>query len=310
MLIQQFKKKLLRRFIQIVADHAKIIKAEIFLILRVIFIKKELEINFSKINSILGTNENNHEYKDALMKLGFNFDKCIRVPSYRNDINNQNDLAEEFARVIGYNKIIPKSISLPKIKDNKLDTVERNIKSFLIENGFFEVINFPFCNDSNKDAIKVDNPLDSNREYLRTNVIDSLVSNIIYNEKRQKDSIKIFEISDIYSSTDILVDKKLAIAVSGRRGHNYKDFNKQLDDKYIANLFQELGINLDEEILNIPKDNLDSKLKTKIFAVELSIKGYSREFYQELILKVQKRAMLNMNQFLNFHPVREIYPFQ
>ena len=78
----------------------------------------------------MGTNKNNHEYKDALMKLGFNYDKCIRVPSYRNDINNQNDLAEEFARVIGYNKIIPKSISLPKIKDNKLDTVERNIKSF------------------------------------------------------------------------------------------------------------------------------------------------------------------------------------
>ena len=136
--------------------------------------------------------------------------------------------------------------------------------------------------DSNKDAIKVDNPLDSNREYLRTNVIDSLVSNIIYNEKRQKDSIKIFEISDIYSSTDILVDKKLAIAVSGRRGHNYKDFSNQLDDKYISNLFEELGINLDEKILNIPKNNLDSKLKTKIFAVELSVKDIQENFYQEL----------------------------
>ena len=134
----------------------------------------------------MGTNENIDEYKDTLIKLGFNFDKCIRVPSYRNDINNQNDLAEEFARVIGYNKIRPKSISLPKIKNNKLDTVERNIKSLLIKKGFFEVINFPFCDDNNKDAIKVDNPLDSNREYLRTNVIDSLVSNVIYNEKRQK----------------------------------------------------------------------------------------------------------------------------
>ena len=141
-LIQQFKKKYLRRFIQIVADHAKIRKAEIFSYSSGNFQNKELEINFSKINSILGTNENIDEYKDTLMKLGFNFDKCIRVPSYRNDINNQNDLAEEFARVIGYNKIPDlKSISLPKIKDNKLDTVERNIKSFLIKNGFFEVIN-------------------------------------------------------------------------------------------------------------------------------------------------------------------------
>ena len=115
-------------------------------------------------------------------------------------------------------------------------------------------------------------------DYLHQNTFPC---NIIYNEKRQKDSIKIFEISDIYSSTDILVDKKLAIAVSGRHGHNYKDFNKQLDKKYIANLFQEVGINLDEEILNISKDNLDSKLKTKIFAVELNIKGIQENFYQE-----------------------------
>jgi phenylalanyl-tRNA synthetase beta chain len=293
------QEKALRRFIQIVADHAKIVKAEIFSYSSGNFQNKELEINFSKINSILGTNKNNDEYKDALIKLGFNYNKCIRVPPHRHDINNQNDLAEEFARVIGYNKITPKSISLPKIKNNKLYTVERNIKSFLIEKGFFEVINFPFCNDSNKDAIKVDNPLDSNREYLRTNVIDSLVSNIIYNEKRQKDSIKIFEISDIYSSTDILVDKKLAIAVSGRQGHNYKDFNKQLDKKYIANLFQEVGINLDEEILNISKDNLDSKLKTKIFAVELNIKGIQENFYQELNSHIIKEG------YAQYEPISE-----
>jgi len=87
------QEKALRRFIQIVADHAKIIKAEIFSYSSGNFQNKELEINFSKINSILGTNKNNHEYKDALMKLGFNYDKCIRVPSYRNDIDNINDLA-------------------------------------------------------------------------------------------------------------------------------------------------------------------------------------------------------------------------
>ena len=176
--------------------------------------------------------------------------------------------------MIGYNNILPKSLNLPKIKDNKLDTVEKNIRSFLIKNGFFEVINYPFCNDSNKDAIKVDNPLDSNRKFLRTNVIDSLVSNVIYNEKRQKDSIKIFEISDVYSSANIVVDKKLAIAVSGRQGHNYRDFNKPLDKKYLCHLFQEVNINLDKEILNISKDNLDSKLKTKIFVVDLA---YSRK---------------------------------
>lgn len=278
----KIQEKALRRFIQIVADHSKIRKAQVFSYSSGIDKDKELEINIEKINSILGTSESIDKYKNTLTKLGFKYDKCIGVPSYRNDINSQNDLAEEFARVIGYNNIKSKSISLPKIESNKFDTVEKNIKSFLINNGFFEVINYPFCNDSSKDAIKVDNPLDSNREFLRTNVIDSLVSSIIYNEKRQKDSIKIFEISDVYSSANILVDKKLAIAISGRQGHNYKYFNKPLDKKYISNLFEEVNINLDEKILNIPKDNLDSKLKTKIFAVELSIKDIQDNFNQEL----------------------------
>ena len=47
-------------------------------------------------------------------------------------------------------------------------------------------------------------------------------------------------------------------------------------------MLEEVNINLDGKILNIPKDNLDSKLKTKIFAVELSIKDIQDNFNQEL----------------------------
>jgi len=278
----KIQEKALRRFIQIVGDHTKIRKAEIISYSPENFQDKFIEVNIENINSILGINEKIDKYINILTKLGFKFEKRIRVPSYRNDICNQNDLAEEFARVIGYNNITPKTFNLPKIEENKFEIVEKNIRLFLSKNGFFEVINFPFCSDSSKKAIKVDNPLDSNREFLRTNLVDSLVSNIIYNEKRQKDSIKLYEISEVYSSDNIVLDKKLAVAVSGRQGHNHIDFNKPLDKKYISNLFEEVNIKLDKEILNIPKDNLDSKLKTKIFIVELSMKNIKENFNQAL----------------------------
>ena len=51
---------------------------------------------------------------------------------------------------------------------------EQNVKDFLIKNGFFEVINNPFVNTEENNAIKVDNPLDSNRQYIRTNLQRSL----------------------------------------------------------------------------------------------------------------------------------------
>ena len=55
------------------------------------------------------------------------------------------------------------------------------------------IINNPV--EMNKNSIIVDNPLDSNRAYLRTSLGNSLVSNLLFNERRQKDSVKLFEIS-------------------------------------------------------------------------------------------------------------------
>ena len=70
--------------------------------------------------------------------------------------------------------------------------------------------------DQEEKSIKVDNPLDSNKKFLRTNLKNSLIECLKYNEKRQKDSIKLFEISDVYSTKDNLLnqEKRIAIIVS------------------------------------------------------------------------------------------------
>ncbi len=126
----QFQEKVLRRFIQIVSEHSKITKAEIYTNSSRAFKGAELDINIDEINAILGTNETIDNYKNALIKLGFKVSDFIKIPSYRSDILNQNDLAEEFARVIGYDNILSKPISLPNILDKKVDPIEENIKSF------------------------------------------------------------------------------------------------------------------------------------------------------------------------------------
>ena len=82
--------------------------------------------------------------------------------------------------------------------DKDFKHLEQNIKNLLIKHGFYEVINNPFVKSKAPHAIKVDNPLDSNRKYLRTNLKNSLIDNLLYNERRQQDSVKLFEISDIY----------------------------------------------------------------------------------------------------------------
>ena len=79
-----------------------------------------------------------------------------------------------------------------------MELLENNIKTLLISEGFFEVINDPFVNHETNNSIKLDNPLDSRRKNLRINIEKSLIDNLLYNERRQQDSIKLFEITDVY----------------------------------------------------------------------------------------------------------------
>ena len=292
--------KVLKRFIQIVADHASIVKVEIFTDTIKNFKERELEFNLSKVNSILGINETKDNYTSFLLKLGFEIDKAIKVPSYRSDVSTQNDLAEELARVIGYDNIPIQPISIPKNTKVINNLIEEEVKLFLINNGFSEVINSPFCNYKTKCSIEVDNPLDSNRKYIRSNLTNSLLENLLYNEKRQKDSIKLFEISDLYTyDNEVKSIKKLAIIISGRRGHNHIDFAQSLNKKYLINLFNQIDIDIEKEITLIDRASLDSKIKTPIFSIEILLDQFKNK------LNMNSASFQLENNFVQYKPISE-----
>ena len=70
--------KVLRRFIQIVSDHAKITRLELYTYLGPKFREVELNFDLEKINKILGLDENENNYKDTLNRLGFSINKTIK----------------------------------------------------------------------------------------------------------------------------------------------------------------------------------------------------------------------------------------
>ena len=292
--------KTLRRFIKIVEDHAEISKLELYKYEGSVYQEIELDFNLQKINSILGFDTKEDIYKNSLIKLGFDVNDTVIVPSYRCDINHQNDLAEELARVIGYDNIPVSKIELSD-STNKVDSLdEKNIKAFLVDNNFVEVINSSFCSASSPHSIKVDNPLDINRQYIRTNLVDSLTQNLIYNEKRQKGSIKLFEISDVYSSKQNLhSEKRLAIIISGRRGDNHIDFSKKLDKEYLIQIFQKINMNIDKYFIDIRREQLDSKIKTPIFAIEFQIAELAGEIHDYVSINKP------LDNFIKYKPISE-----
>lgn len=262
----------LRRFIKIVEDHAEIKSLSIQHFNKVDYEHKYVINDYKKINKILGTHLEEMSIYKILSNLGFEIKNEIKIPSWRHDIESINDLAEEVARVIGYNNIPKNKLKVLKtINTKNIDSDENLIRDYLINNGFNEVINDPFVEKKSSESIKVDNPLDSNRQYLRLNVINSLLKNLDYNEKRQKDSIKLFEISDIYHKTEKINSQKyLSIIVSGRKGLNYKDFKNKLDDKYLSNIISGLGLS-NSYVKEIDRNSFNSKIKNRIFYIECPV---------------------------------------
>ena len=270
----------LRRFISIVGKHAKIKKLEIYSEEFEEYEERTVVFDIHKLNNIIG-HEIDSEYAVKLLKkLGFVFveDNIIKIPSYRNDISSQNDIAEEIARCIGFNNIEQKEFHIPQSNKIVNLSIEQGITNLLIDNGFFEIINFPFEGNDESDAIFIDNPLDKNRNYLRTNLKDSMINALIYNERRQKDSIKLFEISNVYTFSDEpKCNKRLAIIASGRVGKDYKNFAKKIDEQYMQNLFSKFTTKNKINFEIISRDGLKSKLKDKIMYLEINIKDLPDE---------------------------------
>ena len=298
--------KVLRRFLKIVDEHATIKNVEIFKRDYISHNSTEIPFSIERINNILGLSCNSEELQDYLTKLGFNIDKNkIIAPSYRSDIKTENDIAEEVARVIGYNNIPTQPIKIPKLSNTSaknLELLENNIKTLLISEGFFEVINDPFVNHETNNSIKLDNPLDSGRKNLRINLEKSLIDNLLYNERRQQDSIKLFEITDVYyiDKKELKSKRKLGIICSGRVGKNYQDFSRKIDNKYLTNILEKFNkkISFNPHLIN--RDELETKLNDKIIYLEIDLNEL--ENYDFDILDKEK-FILNKNNFKKYIPI-------
>lgn len=260
----------LRRFLKIVENNAKIKNVEIYSEDHLNVKERKIKIEVDNVNKVLGTKISKKEFDYLLERLGFNVEsKFIQIPSYRNDVKTINDVSEEIARAIGYNNIKPKSFNITLNNKIDKDSNETNIVNYLIDNGFSEVINNPFVCEQTSDSIKVDNPLDSNRKFLRTSLKESLINNLLYNERRQQESLKFFETADLYTTSHENNKRVLGIIASGRVDKNYIDFSKMIDEDYLISMLSKYIQSLN--VTTIPRETVKSKSKNAIVYAEIEL---------------------------------------
>ena len=158
------------------------------------------------------------------LKLSFSYARglfSVTPPSYRFDIEIEEDLIEEVVRVFGFENIP----GLPPVAANtmridleqhrSLFTVRRQVADL----DYQEVVNFSFVEEGwerdfagNLAPIRLRNPIASQHSVMRSNLIGSLISTVRYNLNRKADRIRVFEIGTVYLRDQSVPDGPLSVS--------------------------------------------------------------------------------------------------
>ena len=173
---------------------------------------KQLELEPEKINKLLGTNISEADMVSYLNRLEIPVEgRTIHVPSFRPDLNLMADIAEEVARIYGYNEI--------PVTDFKTSTQGGYSKEMKLENkagaqcramGYSEIITYSFVSpgifdniripaDSPlRNALKIKNPLGEDTSIMRTIAVPSMLEILGRNSNYHNKSVKLYELAKIY----------------------------------------------------------------------------------------------------------------
>lgn len=169
------------------------------------------------INAYLGTNIDEQRMVDILTTLSFdvtcgNGSMVIGVPSWRGDVTVMPDIAEEVARIYGYDNI---KVTTPWAALNSGVLSERKqmtktIAHTLANNGLSEMITFSFMHkdslaklmipegDARYKAVQILNPISEEYPVMRTTLVPSILDAAVRNRAQKNHDIWAFETAAVY----------------------------------------------------------------------------------------------------------------
>lgn len=130
----------------------------------------------------------------------------VTAPSWRPDLETKDDLAEEIARLVGYDKIpsvlpvAPPGRGLTRVQQQR-----RRLLQALADSGLIEVSAYPFVSKAANElfgqgvkAVKLANPLSEEFGYLRTAVLPGLLEVVKRNLSRGFRDLQLFETGAVF----------------------------------------------------------------------------------------------------------------
>jgi phenylalanyl-tRNA synthetase beta chain len=170
--------------------------------------QNEVTLRAEKLTSLLGLRLSGAQIEDILGRLGMEVSGdesgtrwTALAPSWRFDIEREEDLVEELARIYGYSRLpshLPRVAAEPRISEAQLTL--RRLADALQDRGYQEVISYSFVDPLTQQAVSptveglaLANPISSELSVMRSSLWSGLLTTARYNLNRQAERLRLFE---------------------------------------------------------------------------------------------------------------------
>ena len=163
---------------------------------------------------------------DVLRRLGLPLvegDGTITVtpPSYRFDLTLEEDLIEEVARLVGYERL-PHTPPVAPVSPKLRTESQRSpfaVRRLLAARGYQETINYSFVEErwerelaGNTNPVRLLNPIASQMGVMRTSLLGSLVQVLKFNLDRKAARVRVFELGRVFLRDATVTDSHASVA--------------------------------------------------------------------------------------------------
>jgi len=185
-----------------------------------------VKLRSARAVKVIGVALADAQIADIFTRLGLPFTQqddgfMVTPPSYRFDLEIEEDLIEEVARVYGFEHIP----ALPPVAASAMRILPEQIRSLfkvrrqMADLDYQEVLNYSFVEAAwesdfvkNNTPIKIQNPIAAQMSVMRSTLIASLIANARYNLNRKVSRIRLFEIASVYLRDEKIADGDLTVA--------------------------------------------------------------------------------------------------
>ena len=175
-------------------------------------VAKAVALRVARACKVIGMPVTQAQCLDSLTRLGLQVAEgkgilTVVPPSYRFDLQIEEDLIEEVVRMVGYDNL-PELPPLAPITAKLQPEAERNafaVRRRLASLGYQETINFSFVEErwehelaGNMNPVRLLNPISSHMSVMRSSLLGSLLQVLKFNLDRKAARINIFELGRVF----------------------------------------------------------------------------------------------------------------